>query len=178
MLKRLFTICLLLAASATAACGQEAHPIDPFVGTFAGQSVTDPDEEITARDIKVVIERTENGFAIEWETAIPEGDEVERHQSRIEFLPTRRDNIYIAGQRRDRFGGVRPLNPIRGDPYFWASIRGETLVVHGVHVTDDGGYELQTYERTLTENGMTLHFRRERNGETVRDIRGILRREN
>jgi hypothetical protein len=167
----------LLAAGAATACADEARPIDPFVGTFVGQSVADPDQEITPRDIRVAIERTEEGFAIEWETAIPEGDSIERHQSRIEFLPTRRDNIYIAGQRRDRFGGVRPLNPIQGDPYFWASIQGDTLVVHGVHVTDDGGYELQTYERTLTESGMTLHFKRERNGEVVRDIRGVLSRE-
>jgi hypothetical protein len=109
---------------------------------------------------------------------IPRGDDVERRESRIEFRRTRRPNIYIAAQRKDRFGGVRPLDPVRGDPYFWASLDDRTMTVYGVHVTDDGGYELQIYERRLTTGGMQLRFRRIRNGETIRDIQGILTRKN
>lgn len=39
-------------------------------------------------------------------------------------------------------------------------------------VLDDGRYELQQYDRTLTGQGMELVFRRLRDGEQARTVKG------
>ena len=41
-------------------------------------------------------------------------------------------------------------------------------------VTDDGGYEMQVYDRTLTGDGMDLNFTRVRDGKTLKNITGSL----
>ena len=41
-------------------------------------------------------------------------------------------------------------------------------------VTDDGGYEMQVYDRTITGNGMDLKFSRVRDGKTLKLITGSL----
>ena len=65
---------------------------------------------------------------------------------------------------------------MKGEPYFWAHIEGDTLTVQGMHVRDDGGYEMQTYERTLTAEGMVLEFRRVADGVVMKTIEGFLER--
>ncbi len=41
-------------------------------------------------------------------------------------------------------------------------------------VTDDGGYEMQVYDRTLTKGGMDLKFSRVHDGKTLKQITGSL----
>ena len=78
--------------------------------------------------------------------------------------------------RRDAFGHSEPLDPLKGEPYVWADIEGPTLRVHALLITDDGGYEMQVYRRTLTADGMTLEFSRNRNGKELKTIYGNLQR--
>ena len=52
------------------------------------------------------------------------------------------------------------------------------LTVHALYITDDGGYEMQVYERSLDEKGdMDLVFKRFRDGEPIRDVTGNLQRQ-
>ncbi len=41
-------------------------------------------------------------------------------------------------------------------------------------IRDDGGYEVQSYARTLTAQGMDLVYGRVRDGDTVRTVKGKL----
>ena len=61
-----------------------------------------------------------------------------------------------------------------GEPYTWARIVGTTLKVYSITLNEDGEYELQQYDRTLAEAGMILEFKRIREGELVRVVRGRL----
>jgi hypothetical protein len=74
------------------------------------------------------------------------------------------------------FGGNVALDPMQGDPYVWARIEGPTLTVYALHILDDGGYEMQVYDRTIAEGGLELRFSRIRNGTSLRDIRASLGR--
>ena len=76
--------------------------------------------------------------------------------------------------KKNVFGKSVPLDPIKGEPYVWARIHGKTLTVHAMMVTDDGVYEMQVYDRTITGNGMDLKFSRVRDGKTPKLITGSL----
>ncbi|MDP6806002.1 MAG: hypothetical protein QF902_11850 [Rhodospirillales bacterium] len=43
-------------------------------------------------------------------------------------------------------------------------------------ITEDGSYEMQQYDRTLTEDGLALAFSRIRDGKQLKDIKGELKR--
>lgn len=95
----------------------------------------------------------------------------------MRFIPTRRDNIYSAASRQDMFGKQVPIDPISGkDPYYWARITGKTLSVYNIIINDDGGYEMQVYHRTLTDDGMKVEFQRIRDGAPQRSVSGVLKR--
>ena len=51
---------------------------------------------------------------------------------------------------------------------------GQTLTVHTLVITADGGYEMQVYDRTLSALGMNLEFIAFRNGESRRTAKGRL----
>jgi hypothetical protein len=50
------------------------------------------------------------------------------------------------------------------------------LTVYALVIPDDGGYEVQTSERTLTADGIDLRFTRDLNGKETRIITGTLKR--
>jgi len=50
------------------------------------------------------------------------------------------------------------------------------LTVNTLIILDEGGYEIQTYERRIIDDGMYLEFSRIRNGEKLKDIRAKLLR--
>jgi hypothetical protein len=151
--------------------------IKPFIGSYVGKSDAVDGKDKKARDLSIKIFKFKSGFAIDWTTVIPKsrGRMVTR-QFKIRFLPAKRSALYRAGMRTNMFGKLLPLDPIKGDPYIWAAIKGKSLIVHGMHVTEDGGYELQVYTRTLTAAGMTVTFQRFRNGKSLKDISGTLKR--
>ncbi len=80
--------------------------------------------------------------------------------------------------RSGLFGKRVPNDPLKGEPFFWARIVDRTLTIHALYITDDGGYEMQVYERKLDDDGnMELIFKRFRNGEPIRDVTGKLLRQ-
>lgn len=175
LLRSAVTILALTVASPAFAL----NGIDPFVGKYDGKSITHSGKlaELSARDLSVVIEKEGKGFSVEWTTVIyRQKGRSDRRKFKIRFAPSKRPGIYAAMMAANVFGRALPLDPLTGDPYFWASIRGQSLYVYGIHVTDEGGYELQVYKRTLTPDGMTIRFSRLRDGEKLREITGELKR--
>ena len=151
------------------------EPIQSFYGAYEGESISTSDEDLGKRDLAIAIVPRKNGFNLTWTTiTYADGSSGVRKTYSIDFVPTRRDNIYSSAMRTDMFGNRVPLNPLEGDPFVWATIHGKTLTVYALLITPAGGYEMQTYHRTLTGQGLHLEFSRLRNGVPQRFITGTL----
>jgi hypothetical protein len=175
---RLIAAVLVFAALPCAAWAGDAKPSD-FFGRYVGQADTvDDGESLSKRDISVEIKGAGRGaFTVHWMTFTRRDDGTRKRKSyTITFRSSPRTAIYSSAMRSDKFGNVVPLDPMTGEPYVWARIEGKTLTIHALHITEGGGYELQTYDRTLTPEGMDLRFSRIRNGEILRQITGKLAR--
>jgi hypothetical protein len=159
-----------------AAAGNEA--LEPFLGPYAGKSDPVANDETLQRDLGVIIEEADDdGFRLTWTTARNKayGRRKEREIS-IEFVPIRREGMFSSAMRRNKFGHHVPLDPLKGDPYVWAKVQDKTLLIHALIITEDGGYEMQTYKRALVDGGLDLRFDRIRDGINLRSITGTLRR--
>lgn len=152
--------------------------IDPFVGKYDGKSISHSgNNELSARDLSVTIKKKSRGFSVRWTTVIyREKGKSDRRTFEISFSPSKRQGIYAAMMASNIFGRAIPHDPMSGEPYFWASIRGKSLYIYGVHVTDHGGYEIQVYKRTLIPDGMQVVFSRLRDGKKLKEITGELKR--
>lgn len=173
---RIAAATLLIAVASPA---NAADLIDPFLGKYEGKSIVQADDkqELSARDLAIKIEKDKRGFSVEWSTVIyRKKDRSEFRRFKIRFAASKRPGIYGAMMAANVFGRSVPHDPLEGDPYFWASIRGQSLFVYGIHVTEDGGYELQAYERTLKPGGLAVRFSRLRDGEKLREITGFVKR--
>jgi len=175
-MKRRISVVALVAALILVGGAARAESIEPFVGTYVGTAVVGTDEKITKRDLNIVISKKDGGFEIDWTTVIPKDDKTVRRQFKIRFLPTQRPEVFKAAMRMNAFGAAVPLDPLKGDPYVWAAIRGKSLFVYGILVTDKGGYELQVYQRTLKPGGMTVRFQRNHDGTIFKDITGEVKK--
>jgi hypothetical protein len=172
----LYLICgWIVAAAGAAAAAEPQAKIEDFYGTYEGHTIASNDEGLTKRDLGLVIKPNSDGFSITWTTVTQgrSGDSKRKTYS-IDFEATRKPNIYSSAMRKDMFGNRTPLDPLKGDPFVWATIRGKTLVVYSLLLTDEGGYELQTYERTLSNDGLHLEFSRIREGLHLKYITGTL----
>lgn len=173
-----FALTLLIVSGHSA--GQTAQETDrkisDFYGAYTGQSISVKGEGLSARDLSVVIKPTKRGFNLRWTTVTHKKDgSASRKSYSIDFTKSPRKNIWGAAQRRDAFGNMQPINPLsEGDPFVWATVTGNTLTVYALLITETGGYELQTYARTLTAEGMRLYFTRLQDGQQLKAITGVL----
>lgn len=69
-----------------------------------------------------------------------------------------------------------PRDPRGTAPYLWGRIKENTFSIYVVVVTEEGGYEIQIYNRTLTKEGMTLVYSRNRAGEHLKLLEAFLKR--
>jgi hypothetical protein len=151
--------------------------LEQFFGSYVGNISQAPNEPLMPRDLATKISsHGQNGFRLEWTTVIYRADGPKRQSYAVNFSRTDRPGIFSSAMRNNLFGQSEPLDPLKGDPYLWAQLGGETLTVHAMLITDDGSYEMQTYERTLAEGGMILKFSRDHNGTVLRTIFGKLKR--
>jgi hypothetical protein len=164
---------LIAARSADAA----DQAVAQFFGDYVGRSIASPDGSLSPRDLSIEIKPYgDSGFRLAWTTVIRDASGPRHRAYSIAFIPSARSGIFASAMRRDAFGHSEPLDPLRGEPYVWADIEGRTLRVHALLITDDGGYEMQVYRRTLTADGMTLEFSRNQNGKELKTIYGDLQR--
>lgn len=171
-------LAILLAVSASTVAAQQSRPIEDYYGSYVGQSISLNGAGLHARDLSVTIKPTKEGFNLTWVTVIHRRGKKSRRKSySIDFTKTPREGIWGSAVRRDAFGGRRSVDPLREDvPFVWATLKGATLTVSALLIIEGGGYELQTYERTLIKEGMKLSFTRLRNGERLKQITGVMSR--
>lgn len=168
-------LAVALALFAAPALARAADlPISDFYGHYVGSALAKTEDSrylgFEARDLDVIIEATEqNGFVLSWTTIRRRDDEKgpKRSTRTMFFRPGFAPNVY---------GPDEQGNPAKGEEVSWARIDGDTLYTYLLATTERGDYELQTYARRLTKDGMTLEFGRFRDGERVRKVSGKLKR--
>lgn len=156
-----------------------AADISDFVGDYKGSAeLVREDGTTEPRDMSVSIKETKQGFEVGWSTVTykPDGRVKEQAYS-IGFVPTNRDGIYSAAMKQNVFGHAVPLDPMKGEPFVWGRIWDETMTIYSLFVDEQGGYELQQFDRTLTDGGLMLEFSRIRNGEPASGITTFLKQQ-
>ena len=149
--------------------------IKPFLGHYTGSTVVEESGVELNRDLDVTISETDEGFNVFWKSTTVKADgRIKTKDFDISFTPTDREHVFQAAQRPSLFGGTKPLDPMKGEPYVWARIVGDTLTIFAMLILDDGGYELQIYNRSLSDSGLNLEYSRIRDGEQLRTIKSTL----
>jgi hypothetical protein len=112
--------CLLLASTLAQAAGETT--LDRFFGEFVGRTNSERDRGLDERDLSITIAPgKKKGFSLAWTTVIPRVDGTTSRKSiKINFQPSKREYIYSAGMQQNYFGGWVPLDPMKGEPYYWA----------------------------------------------------------
>ncbi|NKC14752.1 MAG: hypothetical protein GKR94_21965 [Gammaproteobacteria bacterium] len=166
---------LLLGFSTAAAWAGSHVPIEAFFGHYQGSAVSAAGDEVSKRDIAVTLKHYRKGFSLKWITITKRQDgSLKRKEHAVNFVSSGTQNVFASAMRTNVFGKAIPMDPLKGDPYVWATLAGKTLTVHALVVTEDFGYEMQTYARTLVDGGMTLVFSRIKDGVRLKEITGTL----
>ncbi|QEW21071.1 hypothetical protein LA6_003274 [Marinibacterium anthonyi] len=155
-----------------------AAQVSDFVGSYKGKAEIQSEGEVHQRDLSVDIEETKEGFRVDWTTVTYKADgRVKEAKYSINFVPSDRDNVFSAAMKKNMFGHDVQLDPMKGEPYVWARIIGDTMTVFSLFVDNEGGYEIQEFNRTLADGGLDLDFLSVRNGAIRRRIETFLDRQ-
>jgi hypothetical protein len=173
---------VVLAAPA----GVSAASLEPFFGTYVGVAEVKDlvAGDVHQRDMDIVIEPYKrSGFKINWvNVALVDGKRavlgVERRVQTVLFEPAEDRDFFVEVAEGNPFRERDETRPMRGDPVRWASLDDEGLHVYSFVVLEDGRYELQVYDRTLTDIGIDIRFQRIVDGELIREITGTTARAN
>jgi hypothetical protein len=180
-----WAVAVLLALAAPAATA--AASLEPFFGTFVGVAEVKDFRDggaVRQRDMDIVIEPyKQGGFRIHWvNVALVDGKRavpgVERRVQTVSFEPAQERDFFVEVAETSPFRERGETQPMRGDPVRWASLDDRGLHVYSFLVLEDGRYELQVYDRTLTDIGLDIRFQRIVDGELVREIIGRTARAN
>ncbi len=167
---------VLVAVAAPAMGEQPAAGLEQFFGRYQGTGIVESSDEnggsMSLRNLDVVIARApDDGFRVQWTALIRRLNgnvpSYVRKAVRQSYFPIDRPGVYRGAESGD---------PMAGESLNWARISGQTLTVYQLVRSDEGGFEVLSYERTLTDGGMHLVFRRLSDGEEVRTVEGALKR--
>jgi hypothetical protein len=174
---------LVLAAIATplpALAADPAAALKPMLGVYLGRAtVKDLDTQLTEeRDIDVEVTPFDrDGFRIRWvNVTLVDGRRnlpgVKRRVSELTFKPAKGRNFFVEVTQANVFAEREEVQPLGGDPVWWAGQDAGGLHVHSFVILGDGRYELQTYSRKRTDSGIALRYERVVDGKLVRTIDG------
>ncbi len=177
---------LLLALLFVAPAGVRAASLEPFFGTYVGVAEVKnlANGDIRQRDMDIVIEPYKRGgFKIQWvNVSLVDGKRavpgVERRVQTVLFEPAEDRGFFVEVAENNPFRERDETRPMRGDPVRWASLDDQGLHVYSFVVLEDGRYELQVYDRTLTDIGLDIRFQRIVDSQLVREFTGTTARAN
>jgi hypothetical protein len=177
---------LLLALLFAAPASVSAASLEPLFGTYVGVAeVKDfATNDIRQRDMDIVIEPYKRGgFKIHWvNVSLVDGKRavpgVERRVQTVLFEPAEDRGFFVEVAENNPFRERDETRPMRGDPVRWASLDDQGLHVYSFVVLEDGRFELQVYDRTLTDIGLDIKFQRIVDSQVVREITGTTARAN
>jgi len=155
-----------LGLGSVAKADQASAP-DAFYGRFQGTGFTHDSNAalfgLGARDLDVEIGPAEGGgFFVSWTTVMQSpGDKGSKTKSsKVVFVPSGRPGIYTG----------RSEGTAANEGMSWASIGDRAMTVRLLHILDDGSYEVQTYQRSLTDDGMFVFFRSDLDGAVMKVV--------
>ncbi len=152
-----------------------AADITDFFGTFTGSATVTSGSVNEDRDMSVTVSETPKGFQLEWTSVIYKTDGRKKsNEYKILFVPTQRDGVFSSAMKANVFGKAVPLDPLKGDPYVWARLTGNTFSVFSLLIDEDGNYMVQEYHRTLVEGGLNLEYNRFRDGKALKTVNAFL----
>ena len=166
-MRLLTALVFLLVVGVGPAGAQTGAVLDDFFGSYVGGGLAERDDGSTEeRDMDVSIKSYKNnGFTLSWITVVRDeeggrtGPGVKRRSVEEDFVPSPdMPGIFVSAPEGGLFSHAELANPLSGDPFRWASLRDNTLAVYSAGINEDGGTELQIYERTLTEEGLDVSF--------------------
>ena len=174
------------AALLTVCADAGAASLEPFFGTYVGiAEVADiASGDVRERDMDIVIEPYKRGgFKVEWvNVSLVDGKRavpgVERRVQAVLFEPAKDAGFFVEVAEDNPFRERGETRPMHGDPVRWASLDDEGLHVYSFMVLEDGRYELQVYDRRLTDIGLDIRFQRIVDSALVREITGTTARAN
>lgn len=182
MTVRVVSKTLVLVAASLLICGTSvAASLSDYFGTYVGVATVEKDDEAGAgekRDIDLVISRyKQNGFRIEWIAVyLVDGRRdvpgVKRRKHEVLFEPGDQDCCFVQVGEYDPFRETEAPRPMLSEPVRWAVLDDNGLQLYSFAVLEDGDYELQSYTRSLTEQGIDLLYERIEDGVVMRRITG------
>jgi hypothetical protein len=183
---RLAAAVALIALMLAAPEGAGAATLEPLFGTYVGVAKVEDiaKGDVRQRDMDIVIEPyRQGGFRIQWvNVSLVDGKRaapgVERRVQTVLFEPAPDRGFFMEAAESNPFREREVTRPMRGDPVRWASLDDQGLHVYSFVVLEDGRYELQVYDRTLTDIGLDIKFQRIVDGAVVRQITGTTARAN
>lgn len=159
--------------------GQSARAdITRFVGAYSGSAKLETVHGYSeTRDMSVVISATKDGFRVAWESVTHKDDGRKKSKAyEVDFMPSDRPGIFAAAMQHNVFGHAVQLDPMKGEPYVWGRIIGDTLTVYSLFLDETGGYELQQFDRSLAEGGLQLNYSAIRDGGPQRSVQTFLKK--
>ncbi|MEZ5932146.1 MAG: hypothetical protein R3F54_09370 [Alphaproteobacteria bacterium] len=157
-----------------------ANDLSRFLGTYVGQATVEDlaTGEQQKRDLDIVVAPyRKHGLRVDWITVgLVDGRRdvpgVKRWSQTALFEPAADNDFLVEVGEIDLFSERRETEPIEGDPVRWTRVDGNLLETNSFMVLEDGRYELQVYQRILTDIGMDIRFERIVDGETLRRVTG------
>ncbi|MGF1640164.1 MAG: hypothetical protein ACFCUO_04375 [Rhodospirillales bacterium] len=173
----LVAIGLWMSVGAAAPAMAADAPLQSFFGAYEGTTEVHGDET-RSRELRTIIRPFgEAGFSIRWRTLIFKTDRDPTGRTQVIYFEPLASNPRIyAATDPDEATGIASDLPLDGGPFAWARIAERTLTVHVLTISEAGDYVLQSYDRTLTDDGLVLAFVRIGNGEVEHRVGGVMRR--
>ena len=159
-----------------------ANDLSPFLGSYVGRATVEDlitgEQQERDLDITVAPYRT-HGLRIDWiwiTVGLVDGRRdvpgVKRWSQTAIFEPRDGNAFMVEVGKSDVFRERQATSPIEGDPVRWTRVDGNILHTFSFMVLEDGRYELQFYQRILTDVGMDIRFERVVDGEIIRRVTG------
>jgi hypothetical protein len=148
-------------------CAHAEGSLEPFFGVYVGRAeLFNPDgslREVRDLDISISPEKMD-GFNAAWiSVRLVDGrrdvDGVKRWVQESHFERDQEGRL-IESTRSSLFARKSKVDMLAGDTLRWARVDGDVLSVYSMAVLEDGRYELQIYDRSLTDLGLDLSFQR------------------
>ena len=167
-------LCLGLAWPAAAA--SLADHFGSFVGVAVERDAADRIVEERHMDV-VITPFRRGGFHVHWvNVTLVDGRRdlpgVKRRVAEIAFEPKGSTGFFVEAAIVNPFAQSGEITPMAGDPVRWAKLDDDGLHVFSFVVLPNGRFELQTYTRRLSDDGMDLFFERVVDGDVLRRIQG------
>jgi hypothetical protein len=173
---------LVLVLGATSSLADDAL-IKPFSGGWRGTEITTSGGDglaLKPQDLDIRIHPDDNGFHINW-VGFGRGEDggLKREKVEATFAPTKRPGVFAFAPGGKSllsrlFADPATGNPLNGETLLWARLEGKTLTVYSLAINPRGGFDLDRYARTLTENGMTIRYTRRVENDQILTIEGRL----